>query len=78
MRDTRLEKGVVSERIFYRVSEVADLIGCSKSKAYELVASGAIASTRIGTLLRVPRSALEVFSNTASEKPAEGEVRNAR
>jgi excisionase family DNA binding protein len=62
----------MSERIFYRVSEIADLIGCSKSKAYELVASGAVASTRIGSLLRVPRSALEVFIKRATEQPTVG------
>jgi excisionase family DNA binding protein len=52
----------MSERLFYRVSEVGDLLGCSKTKAYELVASGAILSVRIGTLLRVPRAAFEKFS----------------
>ncbi len=62
----------MSERIFYRVSEIADLIGCSKSKAYDIVASGAIASTRIGTLLRVPRSALEAFVERATREHTVG------
>jgi len=67
----------MSERIFYRVSEISDLIGCSKSKAYELVHSGAIPSTRIGSLLRVPRSALEVFIKRATKQPLVGdETRN--
>ncbi len=56
----------MSERIFYRVSEIGELIGCSKSKAYELVGNGTIPSTKIGTLLRVPRSALEAFVKNAS------------
>jgi len=47
------------ERRFYRVAELAQVVGCSKSKAYELVASGAVPSVRIGTLLRVPVSAVE-------------------
>jgi excisionase family DNA binding protein len=59
----------MSERIFYRVSEIADLIGCSKTKAYQLVANGSIASTRIGSLLRVPRSALEVFIKRSTDQP---------
>jgi excisionase family DNA binding protein len=64
----------MTERIFYRVTEVADLVGCSKSKAYELVASGAIASTRIGTLLRVPRSALETFVKRTTEQSSVSET----
>jgi len=53
-----------SERLFYRVSELAEVIGCSKSKAYELVASGAIPAVRIGSLLRVPASALKDLART--------------
>jgi excisionase family DNA binding protein len=56
----------MSERIFYRISEIGDLIGCSKTKAYELVASGAIPSVYIGSLRRVPRSALEDFIERAT------------
>jgi excisionase family DNA binding protein len=63
-RNAHTEK-TMSERIFYRVSEISELIGCSKSKAYELVASGTIPSTHIGTLLRVPRSALDEFIKRA-------------
>ncbi len=58
----------MSEQIFYQVSEVSDLIGCSKSKAYELVASGIIPSTHIGSLLRVPCSGLEAFIKRATEQ----------
>ena len=54
----------MGERLFYRVSEIGDLLGCSKSKAYELVASGAIPSLRIGGLLRVHR---DVFGELAGE-----------
>jgi excisionase family DNA binding protein len=59
-----------NHRLFYRVSELADVIGCSKSKAYELVASGAIPSVRIGTLLRVPSSALEELARPTETKDA--------
>jgi excisionase family DNA binding protein len=69
----------MGERIFLRVSEIAELIGCSKSKAYELVASGAISSTRIGSLLRVPRTALDPFIKRAPEEAtAGGTTRNER
>lgn len=42
------------EPILLRVSEVAPLLGVSRSKAYELVARGEIPSVRIGGLMRVP------------------------
>jgi excisionase family DNA binding protein len=48
----------MSEKLLLRVSELADAIGCSKSKAYELVGKGLIPSVRIGGLLRVPADAL--------------------
>jgi excisionase family DNA binding protein len=54
----------VGERLFYRVSEVGDLLSCSKSTAYALVARGAIPSVRIGGLLRVHR---DVFGELARE-----------
>ena len=60
----------MGERIFYRITEVSELIGCSRTKAYELVSSGVIPSTRIGSLLRVPRSALEAFiERAANQRP---------
>ena len=61
----------MSERLFYRVSEIGELIGCSKSKAYELVANGTIPSTRIGTLLRVSRAVLEAFVKNAADEVAD-------
>ena len=64
----------MNERWFYRVSEIGELLGCSKTKAYQLVASGAIASTRIGSLLRVPREALEIFVKSTVEQAKSGEV----
>ena len=58
---------IMNDRIFYRVSEIGELIGCSKSKAYELVANGTIPSTRIGTLLRVSRATLEAFVKKSAD-----------
>lgn len=51
----------MSERILYRVPELADAIGCSKTKAYELVNKGEIPSVKIGNMLRVPAAALKRF-----------------
>ena len=58
----------MTDRVFYRVTEIAELIGCSKSKAYELVASGTIRSVRIGGLLRVPAEALRELTGIQSLK----------
>lgn len=45
--------------LLYRPREVADLIGVSRTTAYELIAAGTIPSVRLGNLLRVPAAALE-------------------
>ena len=49
----------LSERQALTVPEVAGLLGISTSKTYELVRDGTIPSVRLGTMLRVPRRALE-------------------
>jgi excisionase family DNA binding protein len=59
----------MKERLAYRVSEVADLIGCSKSKAYDLVAAGELRSIRIGGLLRIPADALKEILDARSSHP---------
>ncbi len=46
-------------RLLLRPREVADLIGVSRTTAYELIAAGTIPSVRLGNLLRVPAAALE-------------------
>lgn len=49
----------MSEKVLLRVPEVAEMIGCSKSKAYQLVMQGVIPSLRIGGLLRVQAEVLK-------------------
>ncbi len=49
----------MSEKLLLRVREVAEQIGCSKSKAYALVAAGVIPSLRLGGLLRVSAESLK-------------------
>jgi excisionase family DNA binding protein len=58
----------MKDRLLYRVGEVADLIGCSKSEAYKLVASGELPSVRVGGLLRVPADALHRLISSAERK----------
>jgi excisionase family DNA binding protein len=50
----------VEDRLLYRVTEVAAFLNVSRSKVYELLASGALRSVKIepnsfGTRLRPPR-----------------------
>ena len=42
------------DRILYRPVEAAEAIGVSRSRIYELIASGEIPSVRIGNVTRVP------------------------
>jgi excisionase family DNA binding protein len=42
-------------------AEAAHMIGVGRSKMYELLASGAIKSVKIGALRRIPATALEEY-----------------
>jgi excisionase family DNA binding protein len=46
-------------RLVLRPGEVAIALGISRSKAYELIAVGAIPSLRVGSSVRVPVDALQ-------------------
>lgn len=48
-------------KLLYRPAEAAEAIGVSKTKAYELIASGEIPSIRIGGSVRVPVDALKAW-----------------
>jgi len=48
----------LGDRLAYRVSEVATLVGLSRSKTYLLIASGELPSVKIGGSRRVPADAL--------------------
>lgn len=50
--------GVAPRRLLYSVREVASLLACGRTKAYELVSSGQLPVVRIGRSVRVPASAL--------------------
>ena len=60
------------EPLCLRIEEAARLLGISRSKAYQLVATGDISSVEIGGLRRVPRAALEAMVETCegTEKKA--------
>ena len=46
------------ERLLLRPAEVAELLGVSRSRVYELIASRALPSVRVGLTRRVPVEAL--------------------
>jgi len=54
-----------------RPEEAAHLLGVGRSKMYELLASGAVKSVKIGVLRRVPVAALEDYVAALVER-AEG------
>ena len=58
----------MGERMFYRVTEVAELIGCSRTTIYSLVAAGEIPTVRIGGMLRVPAEAVRKLGQANKEK----------
>ncbi len=48
----------VLDRVLLTPAEAARSLGIGRTKVYELMASGALASVRIGRCRRVPREAL--------------------
>jgi excisionase family DNA binding protein len=49
------------EKLAYSVTEVAELLGISRSSAYEYVRSGDLPSITLGSRIVVPRRALELL-----------------
>jgi excisionase family DNA binding protein len=58
----------MNRKLAYRIAEAAEVLGISRSKAYELVASGELPSVKIGTVRRVPVTALEAKLNEQIEQ----------
>ncbi len=49
------------ERMLLRPAEAAEAIGVSRSRMYELLASGELPSIRVGRTVRVPVAALQTW-----------------
>jgi excisionase family DNA binding protein len=64
------------EKLLLRPMEAAESIAVSKSKIYELLASGSIPSVRIGKSIRIPREELKKWVDSqltqATEQAKEG------
>lgn len=67
------------EKIFVRPVEAAAMLSVSRSRLYELLASGAIPFIRLdnGRTLRVPRAAIERLARDAMN-PRDGEDTGAK
>jgi excisionase family DNA binding protein len=48
-------------RLLFRPEEVASLLAISRSRVYELIASGALESVTLGHSRRVPAQSLDAF-----------------
>ncbi len=46
------------ERLLLKPAEAGEALGVSRAKAYQLIASGAIPSVKVGSCVRVPIEAL--------------------
>jgi excisionase family DNA binding protein len=58
------ERGrAMAERLMLRPTEAAEALGVSRSKAYELIASGELPVVRVGGCVRVPVAALREWIN---------------
>jgi excisionase family DNA binding protein len=49
------------DKLLLRPEEVAELIGIGRTKVYELIGTGVLASVKIGNSRRIPRIAVEEF-----------------
>jgi excisionase family DNA binding protein len=57
--DAQEAGAVESEAILLRVEDAARLLSLSRTKVYELVESGQLASIKCGAARRIPRAALD-------------------
>lgn len=67
---TQQEVAEMDGRMALRPAEVAQTLGIGRSKTYELLASGAIPSVRIGSSIRVPVDALNAWMREQLERSA--------
>lgn len=58
------------EKLCYTPTEAAALLGMGRTKVYELMAGGQIASIRIGRSRRIPATALRAFVDACRQEAA--------
>lgn len=72
--ETQLEGGIMSTRLTYTVTETAEILGISRSAAYECVRRGEIPSLSLGRRVVVPCRALEDLLSAV--EPRHGDARH--
>jgi excisionase family DNA binding protein len=58
------------DKLLLTAEEAADLLGIGRTKVYELMAGGRLASVKIGTCRRVPAEALRLYVASLSSEAA--------
>lgn len=64
----------MADRLLYRPEEVAEMLSLGRSKVYELISSGEIASIPVGRARRIPRASLERWLRDRTRPALEGHV----
>ena len=57
------------EKLLYKPSEAAEVLGFGRSKIYELIAAGTMPSIRVGGSIRVPVDQLRDWVNRKATDP---------
>jgi prophage regulatory protein len=58
------------DRMLLRPAEVAEALGICRTKTYDLIATGAIPSVRIGASVRVPADSLRAWIAAQTDQTA--------
>jgi excisionase family DNA binding protein len=66
------------DRLLLRPAEAAEVLGVSRSKLYELMASGTLPTVRLGKCVRVSRVELELWVKKRARPIASGAPRPNR
>jgi excisionase family DNA binding protein len=64
----------VPSRLTYTVPEVAELLGISRSSAYECVRRGEIPALTLGRRVVIAKTAIDALLGTATSDPRESAV----
>jgi excisionase family DNA binding protein len=68
-KDKENDNDDAKDKFLLRPAEAANLMGCGRSKIYELIASGQIPSLRIGSSVRVPTRRLLEWIDASTRSP---------
>jgi excisionase family DNA binding protein len=64
------ERNVEMEKLLLTPEEAADALSIGRSKLYTLIATGDVASVRIGASRRIPWSALVAYVERLADRPS--------